>query len=127
MSTDLENFGDSQHLIMMIKSPPKNGLNAFSSFGDFFANLDEGVKPIIIFIFNGVLNILKNTLKNSIIQQKKENFDESLLDMASFYVFQESLERRNLIGKKLLPGIKKIDMKNFVKIIRDFGDDIVFF
>ena len=127
MSTDLENFGDSQHLIMMIKSPPKNGLNAFSSFGDFFANLDEGVKPIIIFIFNGVLNILKNTLKNGIIQQKKENFDESLLDMASFYVFQESLERRNLIGKKLLPGIKKIDMKNFVKIIRDFGDDIVFF
>jgi sulfur relay (sulfurtransferase) DsrF/TusC family protein len=127
MSSNVENIRDSQHLIMMIKSPPKNGLNAFSSFGDFFANLDEGIKPIIIFIFNGVLNILKNTLDNGIIQQKNESFDESLLDMATFFVFKESLERRNLIGKKLLPGIKKLDMKNFVKIIRDFGDDIVFF
>ena len=127
MSTDIENFGDSQHLIMMIKSPPKNGLTAFSSFRDFFANLDDGIKPIIIFIFNGVLNILKNTLNNEDVQQKNDFFDESILDMASFFVFKESLERRNLSGKKLLPGIRKLDMKNFVKIIRDFGEDIVFF
>lgn len=127
MSAEVKNLGNSQHLIMMIKSPPKNGLNAFSSFADLFANLDEGVKPIIIFIFNGVLNLLKNDVKNKSDRGKNESFDESLLSMASYFVYKESLERRDLKGKKILPGIEELNMKSLVKILRDFGDDIVFF
>lgn len=127
MSAEVINLGNSQHLVMMIKSPPKNGLNAFSSFADLFANLDEGVKPIIIFIFNGVLNLLKNHPKNKTNRQANEGFNESILNKASFFVFKESLERRELKGKKILPGITEINMKNLVKIIRDYGDDIVFF
>lgn len=127
MSVEVKNLGNSQHLVIMIKSPPKNGLNAFSSFADLFANLDEGVKPIIIFIFNGVLNLLKNDVKNKSDRGKNESFDESLLSMASYFVYKESLERRDLKGKKILPGIEELNMKSLVKILREFGDDIVFF
>ncbi|MCP4762928.1 MAG: hypothetical protein GY870_14210 [archaeon] len=119
---------EEQYIIITVKKPPYEGEDTFAAFANLFASLDEGIIPIIIFIFDGIWNVIPEHLSENMSDFPNiEDSYKSVLTEASFYTLKDSLERRGMIGKKLLPGVKTIDMKELVKIYRDFGDNIIHF
>ena len=55
-STSIDSI--NQHMIILIKKPPYDGENSFAALSNLFVNLDKDVKTVVIFLFNGVWNLL---------------------------------------------------------------------
>ncbi|MHA1727135.1 MAG: DsrE family protein [Promethearchaeota archaeon] len=127
MNTIINGDKNKQHLILIIKDPPHQGESLFGEFSDLFASLDEEIEPIILYVFNGVWNLLSEQISKNHNFPNIEKIYKSMITKASFYAYKDSLERRGLIGKKLLTGVKILEMKEMVSILREFGDDILFF
>lgn len=117
-----------KNLIIFIKSTPYENENTFVALSNALVADNVDVKLVIIFIFDGVWSLLPGQdTKNLSKFPNIEDLYKTIITDADFYVYSNSLENRQLLHKKLLPGLKIIDTKKLFDLVKTRGQNILFF
>jgi sulfur relay (sulfurtransferase) DsrF/TusC family protein len=115
-------------MIFMIKSSPYSGENVFAAFSAILGCIDEKVKPVVIFIFDGVNAILRNQNGQKLNNYPNiEDMYKTMITEAKFYAYDDSLNQRGLTSKNLLPGVKVIDSNELTSLLIQKGENILVF
>jgi sulfur relay (sulfurtransferase) DsrF/TusC family protein len=116
------------NLIIFLKSPPYSSENSFVGLSNALVDVGDSLNLIIIFIFDGVWNVIPNQNNESLSNFPNiEDLYKTIITDAEFYIYKKSLEQRNLLNSKLLPGLKLLDPRGLYEIVRTKGQNILFF
>ena len=121
-------MSEKTDVVYIIKSSPYSGENVFAAFSSILAGLDEGIETKLIFMHDGVYNLLTNQDGTSLSNYPTiADIYKSAITEISFFAYKESLRKRDLEEKRLLPGVKMINISEFMSILSNFGKNILIF
>jgi len=115
-------------IIFMIKSSPYSGENVFAAFSAILGSIDEKIKPIVIFIMDGVYAVIRNQNGQKLNNYPNiEDMYKTMITDASFYAYNDSINQRDLKNESILKGVKIINRNEIADLLIQKGENILVF